>query len=478
MNPSSANAPELSDQLAWINSDPVHLGACAGRVVALLFFNQGSAYCHNMIEALQHQALKHPQQLQVVGLHVPKYPAERDAARVADALSRLGVGFPVASDAEYVAWQHYGIRGWPSLVLIDAGGQVRETIAGDVAPAVIDDALAPLLEQAAVVMDDTPSSVQARRLRHDQVLSHPGGLAVGERHLYIADSAHHQVLECNLQGRVLARYGTGHAELVDGDAGECAFDSPHGLLLHREALYIADTGNHALRRIDLGRGRVETVAGTGRAGAPDRTKLASPREVDLNRPWGLASDGERIFISLAGLNQVWAYELGSGALSHVAGGGQLGLEDGPALHARLAHPAGLAALQNTLYIIDAGNAALRRLSFNDGELRTLVGGGLFEFGAADGPRERASLQFPQGLALQVGQPVLWVADSGNDRLRTLRLGGGSVASARIDHALRRPSAIAAGDDALWLANTDQHQVLRLDVATGEVTEIEIVDAQA
>ena len=478
MNQPVPLAPELSDRLEWVNAERIRLGECTGRVVVLAFFNQASAYCHTLLETLHHLALKHPQRLQVIGLHVPKYPFERDGARVAEGISRLGIRFPVASDTDYIAWQHYGIHGWPSLALIDANGRLRQVLAGDVNAQLIEDTLQPLLDDAPSPLDDTRASISGRRESGSRTLHHPAGIAIGPERMYIADAGHHQVLECNLHGRVLTRYGTGHAELVDGGPDECAFDAPHGLLLHREALYVADTGNHALRRINLRTGQVETLAGNGRPGTLEGQRIDTPREASLNRPWGLALDGERLYISLAGLNQVWAWEMASGALVHVAGSGQFGHGDGHARSARMAHPAGLAALQNTLYIVESGSATLRRLSFNDGQLRTLVGSGVFEFGHEDGPRERASLSCPQGLALQVDSPVLWLADAGNDRLRTLRLGGGSVATARIEHTLNRPQAIASGEGAVWLVNTDAHQVLRMDLATGEVDEVEVVDAEA
>ena len=478
MNNASPPAPELHERLEWINADRIRLGECNGRVVALVFFNQASAYCHNLLETLHHLALKHPQQLQVIGIHVPKYPFERDAERVAEGVSRLGIRFPVASDPDYVAWQHFGIRGWPSLALVDARGCLRQVLAGDLAQQLVEDTLQPLLEEAPMPLDGGPGSITGRRAAGTGVLHHPAGIAIGAERMYIADAGHHRVLECNLHGRVLTRYGTGHAELVDGSPEECAFDAPHGLLLHREMLYVADTGNHALRRINLRTGQVETLAGTGRPGVPGGSRIDNPRQAELNRPWGLAVDGERIYVSLAGLNQVWAWEMATGALVHVAGSGQFGHGDGDARSAPMAYPAGLAALQNTLYILEAGSAALRRLSFNDGQLRTLVGAGEFEFGRDDGPRERASLACPQGLALQADSPVLWMADAGNDLLRTLRLGGGAVATARIEQPLCRPEAIAASDGALWLVNTDAHQILRMDLATGAVDELEVVDAGA
>lgn len=479
MSQAEAPAPELDDTLEWINSEPVVLGRCQGRVVALVFFNQSSAYCANLLDAMHHLSLQHPQQLQVIGLHVPKYPAERDAGRVRDAVGRLGIRFPVASDRDYVAWQHYGVRGWPSVALLDHRGVLRELVAGDIAPQLLEQAIEPLLREAPMPLDEGATAVGGRRLPRDRVLWHPSGLAVGERRLYIADSGRHRVLECTLEGRVLNRWGTGHPEHADGGPGEAAFDHPQGLLLHREALYIADAGNHALRRLDLRSGKVETLAGNGRPGLPGTAAIDSPREVSLNRPCGLAGDGERIYVSLAGANQVWALDLGSGSLAHVAGSGELGCEDGNARYARLAHPAGLALNQNSLYILDSASASLRRLTFNDGELRTLIGGGgLFESGNEDGPRERARLRFPTGMVLQTDAPVLWIADAGNDQFRTLRLGGGAVATAQLGEVLRRPCAVASSPGAVWLADTDNHRVLRLDVGAGAVTAIEVTEEDA
>ncbi|MCG3005540.1 hypothetical protein KZ291_33720, partial [Escherichia coli] len=76
--------------------------------------------------------------------------------------------------------------------------------------------------------------------------------------LYIADSGHHRILECSHAGRVLRQFGLGTADMMDGGPGEAAFNRPQGLALEREWLYVADTGNHALRRIHLLTGQVDT----------------------------------------------------------------------------------------------------------------------------------------------------------------------------------------------------------------------------
>jgi hypothetical protein len=149
-------------------------------------------------------------------------------------------------------------------------------------------------------------------------------------------------------------------------------------------------------------------------------------------------------------------------MSVLAGTGQLGLSDGPADSASFAQPSGLALVQQTLYIADAASSSIRSLHLGTGQVQTLVGQGVFSFGKEDGIRSAAMLQYPMGLALDPRAPVLWIVDSYNCCLRMLRLGGGEVRTYDIDHRLSEPMAIAAGQGALFVANSNAHEILRID----------------
>ncbi|WP_251275213.1 hypothetical protein, partial [Enterobacter hormaechei] len=91
-----------------------------------------------------------------------------------------------------------------------------------------------------------------------------------------------------------------------------------------------------------------------------------------------------------------------------------------------------------------------------------VGQGPWRFGDEDGPRAQASLQFPQAIALSPDAPLLWIADTGNGRLRTLRLGGGELTTQPLPRRLHGPAGLAVGAGAVWIAETDAHAVLRFD----------------
>ncbi|KFN46294.1 redoxin family protein [Arenimonas composti] len=471
MNQAATAAPELLPGLTWLNAEPQTIGGHRGRVLALVFWNAASPYCHNLIDDLVRLQARHPLALSLVGLHQPRFDTEQDAQRVLKAVNRLGITFPVANDPHWVAWQHYGVQSWPTVALVDPRGRLREVFAGDQRIAAIDTAVAALVAEAGGTFAPAPAA-RPRGAETRLPLAFPSGLAVGENHLYVADTGHHRILECTHSGRLLREFGTGHGDLVDG-VEEAAFRAPRGLCLVREQLYVADTGNHALRRIRLLDGAVETVIGNGRAGSPREASGADIAAVALNAPYDVAGTLDRLYLAMAGTNQIWEYDLQQAKFRCLAGAGDLGIADGHARSALFAHPVALAMVQQTLYVVDSASSALRAIQTAQGQVQTLVGQGLYDFGDTDGQRRDARLQLPMGLALDPSSPVLWVADSYNGSLRKLRLGGGDMGTHSLAQPLQQPVALAAGAGSLWIADAGAHEVLRLDLGTGKLTRLPI-----
>jgi sugar lactone lactonase YvrE len=464
-------APNLHSSLNWLNADAQTIAAQRGRVLALVFWNASSAYCHNLIDELNRLKARYPFALAVLGIHLPKFDAEVDDRTVLKAMNRLGVGFAVANDRGWVTWQHFGISCWPSVALINPDGELREIFSGDDQASALDGAISALIDEVGGPTSMPAEEASLRGSEPRLPLSFPSGITVTDTHLYVADTGHHRVLECTFEGRVLRQFGTGYADLVDGPASEAAFSSPRGLCVLRDAVFVADAGNHALRRIHLDEGRVETLVGTGKAGQPQEGTLTNPGDCQLNQPWAVAGAYDRLFIAVAGCNQIWEYELGHSRVRFVAGTGELGIADGPGRNAVFAHPAGLALVQQTLYVADAASSALRSIHLQGNVVETLVGHGLYEFGERDGRRRDARLQMPLGLALDPVAPVLWVADSYNGGLRKLRLGGGEMSTHNLSHPLNQPAALAIGGNALWIADAGAHEVMRQDMTTGSLTRL-------
>ena len=270
-----------------------------------------------------------------------------------------------------------------------------------------------------------PAEFQRPRSRDTGPLAFPGKvLALPAGGLAVADSGHHRLLLLDGTGRLVRAIGSGLEGFSDGAPDTASFRSPQGLAERCGALYVADTGNHAVRRIDLGTGRVETVAGTGRKAEGAVQPAADARTAALRSPWDVVVVGDTLWVAMAGSHQLWRLDAAPAApFSPGAGSGREGLDDGALATATFAQPSGLATDGRVLYVADSEASALRRVDPAAGTVKTLAGEGLFEFGLRDGPLGRARFQHPLGLALV--EPVLWVSDTFNGAVRRVSLSDGT-----------------------------------------------------
>jgi thiol-disulfide isomerase/thioredoxin len=127
-------APELFGVHPWLNTPggaPLTLASLRGRVVLLEFWTFACANCQRTLPFLRRMHERYDPELWVVGVHTPELPFERPVDNVKRALRADGVDYPVGLDNDYVAWNAYGNRYWPSLYLVDRAGRLRYTQIGE-----------------------------------------------------------------------------------------------------------------------------------------------------------------------------------------------------------------------------------------------------------------------------------------------------------------------------------------------------------
>lgn len=465
-------APEFPDSIEWLNlAQPLRMAQLRGKVCALAFVNAGSAWSMQRLHDLVTLLGRHRERLNVVAVHVPRFDHERDPRRALKRLRGHGFQFPLGHDPNWTLWQHYGVEAWPTVVLLDGEGRVAGRLVGD-GPLRELDAQVGDLVRALVPQSLNPQPIELRRSGEPELpLRFPVGLAVSGNYLYVADTGHNRVLECDQGGRILRQFGSGGVGFIDGPMELAAFNRPRGLAVERDLLYVADTGNHAVRRIQLRSGDIDTVFGAGRPGTSGDVRVVDPRSVTMDSPTGLALAAGKLYVATAGDNRVWSFDLGDHSLRCLAGSGRLEVADGIGAEASFAQPVDVAAVQQMVYVCEAAGSAIRAVNARTGAVQTLVGRGPWEFGAEDGARSAASLQQPLALGLDPESPRLWIADSGNDRLRVLRLGGGEVSTFELSRPLHGPAGLAMAPGVAWIADTDAHAVLRLDLANGDLHHI-------
>ena len=426
-----------------------------------------------MLPQLRELEQRFPDSLAVVGVHSGKYLAERDTQRIRDASIRLGATHPLLNDRQFRVWRAYAVRAWPTLVAVDPRGAVVGMSAGEFTA----DAVTPFVERilATARADgslrdgslhfaaEAPSAAPGE-------LAFPGKVAVDGDRIAVADSGHHRILigrleQEGLQMRVERVAGSGREGLVDGD--DASFRYPQGLAFGGDVLYVADAGNHAVRAIALASGVTRTVAGSGAQLRTARDRAAGA----LSSPWDLVLAGDTLHVAMAGAHQLWTIDLRDGAAAHRTGTGAEELFDGPHAEAALAQPMGIAMHGASLLIADAESNALREVDLaTTGGVHTIVGTGLFDFGAVDGVGDTVRLQHPQGVAVALDGRVL-VCDSYNDALRWL-----DRAERRVTtwvRGLHEPSGIAIGARGVYVADTNAHRIVVVDWSSDMPRQVEI-----
>ncbi|MGH2506501.1 MAG: alkyl hydroperoxide reductase, partial [Ktedonobacteraceae bacterium] len=364
-----------------------------------------------------------PNQLSVVSVHSPKFAREKFTESVRDAVLRYGIAHPVVNDANMRIWREYAVRAWPTLLFIDPENRVIARHEGEINPEEAKKLLAEMIAEFDRVrlLDHRPLRF-ARTTTPEALLAFPGKLAVDAAadRLVISDSAHHRLIETDLRGQIRHIIGTGEAGHVDGSYATAQFQRPQGVTLHGEQLYVADTENHLIRRVDLLTHHVETLAGMGgQAGMVATPSSGMAREVAISSPWDLALHEERLYIAMAGMHQIHVLYLDRAGLEPFAGAGHEGLLDGLRRDAWFAQPYGLSVLPGrALYIADSETSAVRVINLvGPSEVNTLVGTGLFDFGDVDGVGNEVQLQHVQAVCA-VGE-LVYLADTYNNRIKVL-----------------------------------------------------------
>ncbi|MGW0912985.1 NHL domain-containing thioredoxin family protein [Streptomyces sp. NPDC002784] len=457
-------APELTGRGGWINTGgkDLRLADFRGRVLILDFWTFCCVNCLHVIDELRALEHKHPDTVVVVGVHSPKFVHEAEHQAVVDAVERYGVEHPVLDDPELATWKQYAVRAWPTLVVVDPEGYVVAQHAGEGHVHAIERLVTELAaEHGAKGTLRRGGGPYVAPEPEPTALRFPGkAVLLPSGNFLVSDTTRHQLVELAPDGETaVRRIGQGdHRGATDGTSARSRFNEPQGLaLLPDGSVVVADTVNHKLRRFDPESGRTTTLAGTGEQWMRGDATGGPGREVNLSSPWDVAFWQGKVWIAMAGIHQLWTYDLQDGTVAVAAGTTNEGLVDGPAAEAWFAQPSGLAATADRLWVADSETSALRWVD-PDGTVRTAVGTGLFDFGHRDGPAGQALFQHPLGVtALPDGSVA--VSDTYNHALRRYDPATGEVTTLATD--LREPSAaVLAGED-IVVVESARHRLTRL-----------------
>ena len=312
-------------------------------------------------------------------------------------------------------------------------------------------------------------------------LNVPAGVAVDNSgNLYIADLGNDRIRKVDTSGTITTVAGTGELGYSgdDGPAIEAQLKYPRHVAVDGSGnLYIADTYNHRIRKVDT-TGTITTVAGQGGIGYASGDGDPAV-EVSLSYPQGVAVDGSgNLYIADSQEHRVFRVDT-SGIITTVAGTGELGYsgDGGSAVEARLYSPEDVVVDgTGNLYIAVGNNQRIRRVD-TTGTITTVAGSGQFGYGGDGGPATAARLDYPRGVAVDSSGNV-YIADTNNHRIRKVDTSGTITTVAGIGDnmysgdggpataaRLNQPEGVAVdGSDNLYITDSENHRIRRADAA--------------
>ncbi|XP_007574345.1 NHL repeat-containing protein 2 [Poecilia formosa] len=514
--------PDFQTGLEWLNTtEPLSLSKeLAGKVVLLDFFTYCCINCMHILPDLHQLEKRHSVEdgLVIVGVHSAKFPNEKVLDNIQSAVLRYDICHPVVNDDEATLWHELEVSCWPTLVLLGPRGNLLFSLVGEGHSERLtlfaDGALRYYREQGQLKTHSVGIKLYRDSLP-SSILSFPGKVAVdqGNKKLAIADTGHHRILVVSsTTGEQLHVVGGPERGRQDGDLSEASFNSPQGVAIKGDVVYVADTENHLIRKVDLVQGRVSTLAGVGTQGTDKEGGAMGPQQ-PISSPWdvtlGTAGGAEDnvLWIAMAGTHQIWALFLEDGKLPkggdskagtcvRWAGSGSEENRNNAYPHkASFAQPSGLALAAeepwSCLYVADSESSSIRSLALKDGAVKHLVGGerdplNLFAFGDVDGKGVDAKLQHPLGVAWSAEQSRLYVADSYNHKIKvvdpktkqcTTLAGAGEAGDALgpqfTKTCFNEPGGICIRGNLLYVADTNNHKIKVLNLDSNSVSLLHI-----
>ena len=487
--PDAVRLPDgiLDGGTGWLNtSHPITMKELRGKVVLFDFWTYCCINCMHVLPDLKFLEQKYPNELVVIGVHSAKFDNEKDLDNIRNAVMRHGIEHPVVNDSEMTIWRKFGVRAWPTLALVDPRGRYLGSRSGEGGREMFDTVITAVIRyhRTAGDLDDAPIAFDLETRRAASTpLKYPGKVLADEKskRLFISDTSHNRIIIADLDGSLVDIVGSGQIGRQDGSWPKVEFDHPQGLCLVGSTLYVADTENHLIRTIDLESRTVSTLAGTG-VQSLQRRPLGALEATSLNSPWDLCHVDGVLYIAMAGPHQIWAHELGSDRLQIHAGNGREDVINGFLAEASFAQPSGLAVSKNrsAFYVADSEGSAIRRVPVAlDGAVITIAGTSelprgqsLFAFGHVDGRGSVARFQHPIGVVCR--ENTLYVADSYNHRIRTVDLTTNHVdtwlGEAQPSDLLEpiyfnEPSGLSVAGNTLFVADTNNHRICAVDVAS-------------
>jgi DNA-binding beta-propeller fold protein YncE len=298
-------------------------------------------------------------------------------------------------------------------------------------------------------------------------LDFPAGLATDGRAIYVANSRNNTIEAIDVATRSLRIVaGKLFQEGSNDGVGDAArFNSPDGMTINGQNLFLCDTNNSDIRQISIS-GTVTTVAGQANiSGTDDGTGAAA----HFNLPTQIATDGTSLYVADSGNSTIRRIALADFKVKTIGGqAGTSGKTEGDPNKSVFSGPRGVAVDKKAIYVSDTGNDVIRKIDINTLETSTIAGTG--EEGDKDGPALQA--QFNNPGAICTDGALLYVLDADNHSIRKIDLNANTVTKLTLVNGhIGSGCALTTDGKQLYFSDTTENAVEVVDTTSGNFTTL-------
>lgn len=488
-NSSDLNKLNSIEKSKWLNVvEPIKNSDLKGKIVILHFWSYSCTSCIESIEKLKELDERNPNSFAIIGVHSPIFDNEKNYNSLKKAVIRHEISYPVINDSDLDLAKKFNIKNNPSFLIFELNGKISKKYVGA-------NSIKDVLERSKKLLQKNKFSINHSRLpivlekniSITNLLTSPTKIIYVEKFSYknrenpvfiIANSGQNSILVTNMMGEIIVKIGNGLRGLVDGEISESRFSYPQGILYNDKNLYVADTGNNAIRLVDFENNKVKTIIGSGERGDIIEVKKIEAKNVDLSAPSDLEffPDKSNIAISNSGSNQILLFDVKNKMISILAGNGDSGEDDGVYPENSLAQTSDMSVYGGKLYLIDSKTSSLRFIN-KDGVLKTLYSNKI----SSNSPKK---LQNPK--ALIVDDTGAYISDSFNHIIRKYDFVSQQLStlfgSSRGDDvgnktSFDEPNGLVSIIDKLYVVDANNSRILTVNRANGSSTLLDIIPPQ-
>lgn len=479
------NLIELKEDLFWLNTkEKIKLENLKGKIILLAFIRFTNINSIQVLKNLNELQKKYPKELVVLGIHSPKFSNEKEIEYLRQEVISKNIEFAIGNDLNLATWSSYEMNSWPSFVLISSKGKITGKISGEKVFPSIEESI---LNQKKYFQIDEKKEFKLELEKDklpDRLLSFPSKIVLNPKgnEIYISDTNHHRILRIDIDTREILDVVGGISGFEDGVFSEVKFNSPTGIFLKDNYLFVADTFNHSIRRIDFNSKKVITILGSGKPANGFVTE-GKGREVSLISPTDITVVKDKLYFTENSVHQIWVLDLNTSEVEKFSGSGRENSQDGKHGEVTYSMPYGISNDNLKLYVSESNSSSIRQLDIEkNGSVKTLVGSGIIEFGDVDGKLENSKIQYPNFLFYQNFK--IYFADSLNHKLKVYDLNSkelstlagtgkaGNINSDLANSDFFYPSSIFVHKNLAYITDKMNHQIKILDLNKFKVSNFD------